>query len=256
MTIQHYNKIIVGGSLAALLYAYKNKIPVVWVSPRIPSFFEVDERGNSKQQLWHKLAFQLSLSGAAPMAPGGTSIRVEDNNILKLFTDGPFFATLRFGELIVFDDTQLEGWDNELGRAKKYRVLDWINDRQSSPHKVEKMISDDDLAREVYFYPSHRIDGNWSGKKDMVAVSYLNRKQIDSVEYCDTYVRFKVLHMMKEAGIRGPKNGVNKKDPTKHNYLSVKIETARREVETIIIPPFDEDELLQDFELRNRHLDG
>ena len=251
-----YKKIVIGGSLGALLYGYKNKIPVVWCKPKIPLFFETYNKWHSKEELWHQLAFQLSLDALAPMPSAGiTSFRVEDN-ILKMFTDGTFFATLEYEELVVFDDTNLEGWDGELEHQRKYRVLDWINNRRSEPFSISYRQTDDDFVKEVYFYPSKRIHGNWSDKRDILAVSYLTQKQIENMEYCDTYVRFKVLHLMKEAGIRGPKNGVNKKHPTKHKRLNIKLETVRRDIERRVAEPFDEDELLKGFKLRNRHLDG
>ena len=255
-SIRHHNKIIIGGSLAALMYGHRNKIPVVYATPRVPLFFESDSAGRSKQELWHKLSFQLSLAGLMPMSDKAVSLRIEDGGILKAFTDDPFYATFQCGEFVVFDDTNLEGYDSEIEQSHKYRVLDWINDRKSSPHNVDYLESDEDFVKEVYFYPSKRIDGNWSGKKDILAISYLTHDQIDSVEYCDTYVKFKVLHMMRDAGIVGPKNGKNKKDPTKHNHLSIKLETSKREVETVIEGPHSEDKLLEGFELNHRYLDG
>jgi hypothetical protein len=256
MPTPYHPKIIVGGSLAALLYGYQKKIPVVWCQPKIPLFFETYNKWHSKEELWHQLAFQLSLSALAPMPSAGiTSFRVEDG-ILKMFTDAPFFSTLKYDELMVFDDANLEGWDGELEYDRKYRVLDWINNRRSAPFSIAHRQTDDDFVREVYFYPSKRIHGNWSGKRDILAVSYLTKKQIENVEYCDTYVRFKVLHLMKEAGITGPKNGIDKKHPTQHKRLSIKLETAKREVERRVKEPYDEDELLQGFKLRNRHLSG
>lgn len=257
MTVpRYYDKIVVGGSLAALLYGYKNKIPVVWCHPKVPLFFETYHKWYVKQELWHKLAFQLSLTALSPMPPAVIRFRVEDDNTLKMFTDGPFFSTLAFGELIVFDDTDLEGWDGELEYDRKYRVLDWINNRRSAPHNISYRETEDDFVKEVYFYLSKRIHGNWSGKRDILAVSYLTKDQIDNIDYCDTYVRFKVLHMMQEAGIKGPKNGINKKDPTQHKRLTIKLETVRRDVERRVKEPYDEDELLKGFELKNQYLDG
>jgi len=253
---RHYKKIIIGGSLAALLYGYKNKIPVVWTDPKIPLFFETYNQWHSKEELWHQLAFQLSFQALAPMPSAGiTSFRVEDS-ILKMFTDGTFFSAVEYDELIVFDDTRLEGWDGELEYDRKYRVLDWINNRRSAPHHLSRRETEDDFVNEVYFYPSKRIPGNWSGKRDILAVSYLTKEQIDNMDYCDTYVRFRVLHLMKEWGIQGPKNGINKKDPTKHKRLAIKLETVRRDVERVVKEPHDEAELLKGFQLRHRHLDG
>ena len=254
--IPHHEKLIVGGSLAALLYGYKNQIPVVWCNPKVPLFFETYHKWHSKEELWHKLAFQLSLAALAPAPALVTRFRVEDNHTLKMFTDEPFFSTLTFGELIVFDDTNLEGWDDELEYDRKYRVLDWINNRRSAPHSISYRETEDDFVKEVYFYPSKRIHGNWSGKKDILAVSYLTKDQVDNMDYCDTYVRFRVLHLMREWGIKGPKNGIDKKNPTKHKRLAIKLETVRRDVERRVKEPYDEDELLKGFKLKNQYLDG
>ena len=251
-----YDKIIVGGSLAALLYGYKNNIPVIYVAPKIPLFFETYHDGKSKQELWHQLAFQLSLAGLMPVSDKAVGYRVESDNILKVLTDEPFFCTFSYGELIVFDDDKLEGWDSELVSAKKYRVLDWISDRRSSPHDITILKTEDQFVEEVHFYPSSRIDGNWSGKKDILAISHLTKEQIADSEYCDIYVRFKVLHMMKDAGITGPKNGINKKDPTKHKRLAIRLETELREVERSVAEPHAEDQLLKGFKLENEYLDG
>jgi len=251
-----YDKIIVGGSLAALLYGYKNNIPVVYVAPKIPLFFETYHNGKSKQELWHKLAFQLSLAGLIPASDRAVGYRVEADNILKVFTDEPFFCTFSYNELIVFDDDKLEGWDNALVSEKKYRVLDWISDRRSSPHDIAILKTADQFVEEVHFYPSSRIDGNWSGKKDILAISHLTMEQIKDPEYCDIYVRFKVLHMMKDAGIKGPKNGIHPKDPTKHKRLAIKLETELREVERLVVEPHAVDELLKNFRLENEYLDG
>ena len=253
---RHHQKIIIGGSLAALLYGYKNKIPVVWTEPKIPLFFETYHKWYSKQELWHQLALQLSLAALAPMPSAGiTSFRVEDN-ILKMFTAGTFFSALEYDELIVFDDTNLEGWDDELEYDRKYRVLDWINNRRSAPHSISYRQTEDDFVNEVYFYPSKRIHGNWSGKRDILAVSYLTKEQVANMDYCDIYVRFRVLALMKEWGIKGPKNGIDKKNPTQHKRLAIKLETATRDVERRVKEPYDEDELLKGFKLRNRYLDG
>ena len=253
---RHYEKIIIGGSLAALLYGYKNKIPVVWCVPKVPLFFETYNKCESKEELWHQLAFQQSFAGLVPMPPGVTRFRVENNDTLKLFTDGPFFSTLTYGELIVFDDTNLEGWDEELEYDRKYRVLDWINNRRSSPHYILHRSTEDDFVKEIYFYPSKRIQGNWSDKRDILAVSYLTQDQIDNMDYCDTYVRFRVLHLMREWGIKGPKNGVDKKNPTRHKRLAIKLETVKRDVERRPKEPYDEDEILKGFKLKNKYLDG
>jgi len=257
MTTPPHDKIIIGGSLASLLYGHYNDIPVIYVKPRVPLFYEEDEEGNSKEFMWRELAFQLSMAGLMPMSDKAVGLRVEEGNLLKVFTEGAYYASYTFNELVVFDDEKLEGWEGTLEKEDRYRVLDWINDRRSSPHNVTHLQAEDDFVKHVYFYPSKRIPGNWSEKKDILTVSYLTKEQVSHIEYSDIYVKFKVLDMMKGAGIQGKKNGKSIKDPTKSNRLSIKIETEKREIQRVIEEPYSEEELLvnyRDKESKNKNI--
>ena len=82
----------------------------------------------------------------------------------------------------------------------------------------------------ILFYPSDRIDGKKKDRKDLVAISYLSESELEDYEYSDVNARFKVIHLMKEAGIKGARNGRNVNDPEKYNYHSIKIEPFSREV--------------------------
>ena len=243
--IYEYERIIIGGSLASLLYGYYNGIPVIYSVPRVPLFYEMDGAGNSKRQLWQKLSFEMSLAGLLPMGNKTESMRSE-GDILKAFTAGPTYGAFRFKDLIVFDDASLVGWDGDLKKRKERRVLDWINDRKSSPHDVNHIAGSNNFVRDIHCYPSERMDGNPKKKKDILAISYLTEMQLSSKEYTEAYVKFKVLDMMKEAGIQGIKNGTDARTG-KSKRLSIRIETAEREVHTIPLEPFSEDDLLEEY---------
>jgi hypothetical protein len=244
--IYQYDRIIIGGSLASLLCGYCYNIPVVYTTPRIPLFFEADERLGSKSQLWQELSAVMSLSGLLPMGNTVQNIRVEDNT-LKAFTEDPVYGYFGFDEVIVFDDTSVDGWDGKIDREKKLMVLDWMNDRGSSPHDVTFLESPDDFVRDVHFYLSDRIFGNPQKKKDILSISRLTEEQIREVEYTDTYARFKVLEMMENSGIKGRKNGIDKKTGRGKN-LSIKLETASRDVHPVFREPFSEEKLLRLYE--------
>ncbi|MBW1717697.1 MAG: hypothetical protein JRJ77_18105 [Deltaproteobacteria bacterium] len=168
-----YERIVIGGSLASLLYGYLNNIPVIYSMPRIPLFYEVDSERIAKRQIWQDLSFQMSLAGLLPMGDKVESMRV-DENVIKAFTDGPVYGAFRFDELIVFDDTNLVGWKGTLKKKRKMKVLDWINDRKSAPHDVVRLTGSNDFVRDIYFYPSERMDGNPKKKRDILAISYLS----------------------------------------------------------------------------------
>ena len=250
-----HEKIIIGGSLASLLYGYLNNIPIIYTVPRVPLFFEVDKKANSKSQVWKELSFKLSLAGLMPMSNLTTNIRL-DGATLKAFTDGSAFGEFEVDDLVVFDDTNLEGWHGKVEKKEKMMVLDWINDRGSSPHELEYISGDDDFVKHVYFYMSERIFGNSKKKKDILSVSYMNKSQIHDPGYTDSYVRFKVLDLMTESGIQGIKNGINKKTG-KEKRLSIKLETTDREVIPVFKEPYSEEDLLEEYysrESKNKYV--
>ena len=83
------------------------------------------------------------------------------------------------------------------------------------------------FVKDIYFYKSERIDGDHK-KKDLVAVSYLNKEQIQLFDYSDTIARFKVQSLMKEAGIVGARNGTSEDGSQKNQ--SVRVEPDHRQV--------------------------
>ena len=103
-------------------------------------------------------------------------------------------------------------------------------------HEHTHLQTDSEFVKDIYFYPSDRIDGNHD-KKDLASFSYINEKQLKLFDYSPTIVKFKILKTMKEAGIRGQRNGKNPLFPVSssqpYRYRALNIEPDRREVKCI-----------------------
>jgi hypothetical protein len=252
-----YDKLIVGSSLEALVYSYLHNIPLVCSRLAKPwrfDFFEPDYNleifnlkniiqilnspdgekgfGLPKNILWEKLYFYLSLAGLCPLSDKANSLRIE-NKILKATTNRARMAQFHFNELIVFDDHNLLGdITTQKSTDHIYKVYDWLNVRSGMKHEYDFMDFSDEFVNKIVFYNSDRIDGSINFK-DAVAISYLKNKQLHDYEFSDINARFKTLYLMKEAGIRGARNGRDMLDKTRFKYYAVKIETDRRE----IVPP-------------------
>ena len=123
---------------------------------------------------------------------------------------------------------------------KKCRVYDWINVRRGLKHEWDWIdwLGSSDFVSHIFFYPTERIVGD-QVYKDACAISYLTEEMIEHFDYSDINARFKVLYMMKQAGIKGPRNGYDPNDKTKIKYRGVRIETSHREVE-LLNPPIYE----------------
>jgi hypothetical protein len=255
------DEVVIGNGLSALVYAYCNDRMLIRVRDEGPppfDFFEprfdltpyyfnsidyelksnsgVKIVGAPKRELWERLSFVLSLSGNMPFAGNVKAIRVNPEKKIVSVVGSGAATEISYTKLRVFDDTDLYGLDDfrnletvEFLSPKKIKILDWLNVRSGCRHEHDHMYTGDDFVNEIYFYPSERVDGKHD-LKDLVAISYLTREQLNDVEYSDTYARLKVRGIMKDHGIRGTRNGRDTKNPEKYKYYAIRIESAARDV--------------------------
>ena len=248
--------IVIGNTVEAVLYAYANEYVLISNNFQPPSpfaFFEqsedisvlnidpieislnstdfVEELGHPKLDVWKRISYLLSLAGLLPAFDGVSSLRVEDN-ILKVFIGKSSIFKFEFERLHMFDAKGIEGIETINPDDQLYRVEDWINVRSGQKHHLDYLKFEEDFVKEIYFYPTERIDGNHLDKKDLVAISYLTEKQLYDINYSESYVKLLTKRRMTEAGIKGAKNGKNPNYPDRSKapfkYLSVKLEHAER----------------------------
>jgi len=257
--IYEYDEIVIGNTLSSLIYSYFNNAPVFFVDAKKPfmyDFFREKDKveklqvsptsfrmegpaltkivGNPKYLIYTRLNFVLSMAGQIPLANKARSLRIEGDNHLKITTEESKVINVKFKKARVFDNTSIRG----LGAPKKekdlFQVIDWIDVKSGAKHDYDVILTADNFIKEVYFYPSVRIPGSVaSNKKDLVAVSYLSKDQITDFEHSDTYAKFKITHLMKDAGIKGRSNGNNK-------FLSIKLEPSKREVNKFHLDEYED----------------
>ncbi len=245
-----YDTIVIGGDLNAKIYAYYTKCPCIYGGDAAPFRFDMLEKGmplfktTNMLQTFEKINFILGLSGQLPMGNKVSSINIRDN-LLKATTKDSRLAKFEFNKLIIFDDKDVYGLplikEKKVGKS---RVLDWFNVRSGMEHDHDLFATQDDFVRGVIFYPSDRFGNQASGRvrKDLVATSYLEEEQVKDFEYSDTMARFKILQMMKDAGIKGARNGRDMNNPETYRYYSPKIEATQREIIPDVTNYYEEDE--------------
>ena len=237
-----YETIVIGGGLNALLFSYYNNFPCIFVDPRPPFEFDVfgEENdlslpgiGNLKKEIiWQRLAASLSLGGQLPMSDKTEAISIQDNR-LKAITSNSRLGRFEFNKLIIFDDGKIRGLPPiRKQKIGKYRIFDWFHVRSGMEHDHDSLETEDDFIKKVIFYPSDRFGNQASGRlrKDLVAISSLDEKQINDFDYSDTMAKFKITQMMKDAGIKGARNGKDTYNPDIYRYYSPKIEAAERQI--------------------------
>ena len=237
----HWKEIAIGGNLNAYIYANEKSSYII--SNTLDRVFTFDAtsfnydlgigesfpKGSKKIDLFDALAYKLSFQGLSPFADKVSSIRLEENNTLKIATKNARVFRVSYDKLRIFDTTNVHDLPFEAEKVTKgFRVYDWFDVNKGAQHDVD-LIEDNNssLVRKITFYPNERDPGN-NNNKDLVAESFLTEEQLYDPEYSDTYARLKVLSMMKQHGIKGPLNGTDRNGRVV--YRPLKIELNRREI--------------------------
>ena len=264
-----YDKIAIGCNLSSAIYCFYNQIPMIFVEKRKVhpfDFFEpntdlsllkieplrydltrsddgVTLFGASKTQVYEKMLALLSLSGLIPFSNLAKSVNINKKDI-KIVTERNKVFNVAYKKLLVFDDTKINGLSNIIKKdeSQSVQVLDWFEVNLGATHDIDHITTKNHFIKDIFFYQSNRASVH-SNRKDLVAISYLTPKEAKyEYQYSDTYARFKVLELMKEAGIRGTKNGKNPNYPERssepYKWLSPKIELMQREISSLPMPKY------------------
>jgi len=225
--ISHYDKIVVGSSLSAFLYAFNNNLPVFFAEHQRPfrfDYFEPDIDwsclkipgagkslttfggvklvGQPKELLWERLFFLLSLDGKAPLSNLCHGIRYDGDRVV-CSNEYSKIMEFKFDECVYFGDNQSTGFVRQKGLDEHtYLCYDHIAFNKGGKHQVDYIKTQDDFVSEIWFYSSDRIDGN-TPVRDACAVSVITQEQLLNFDFSETMARFKVVHEMESRGMKG-----------------------------------------------------
>lgn len=204
--------IVVGSSLSALARTHSEEAVLLSCQSPAPFFLE------DTYKEWNSLYLDLNLSGKVWFNKKIKSIFVFEDYVEILLSSNE-------KRKIYFDSCDVYNFDNVffedfhfLGEEERYLVYDWFKINSLSAHDLKEINTGDRFINRIWF-PS---------KTQMVCKSILTRDEAHSLEYSDTYCRFKLLNLLRGMGFKGRKNGKNTKGfPV---TLAADIESAKREV--------------------------
>lgn len=228
---QKLEKVIIGGSLEAMLYAWRTQTKILVKEKKyvfrfgekfFPTTFPDFDCDNPKR-LSSNLSFALSLGGLMPYGGNIENVRIDKNHI-KVITKGNRRVQIESEEIIHFDKD-----------LKDYWVYDFFDSRQMRAHTISEIFDDtDQFVKKINFYMSPRATNGTT--KDFVGSSYLSHKQLLSPDYGPGISKIKVMRMLKQAGLTGPLSQVYK---GKEYYKRPKIEFYKRVVAQAYKPLYD-----------------
>ena len=251
--IFEHDKVVVGGSLTALMYAFINNFPILFADPdppnrfdylspdtdlsflklenhrrEIKTFNESREIGLPKILLWERLSFLMSLKGLMPLSNICHSMRLQDN-IIKCSNEYSKIAEFRFNQCLYFGDKATSGFIEKTNLDEEtYICYDHIAFNSGGKHEIDYITTNDDFVSQIWFYSSDRIDGN-TPVRDACAVSRITREQLLDFDFSQTMAKFKTIQTMKDNGMRGKFNGFTKKGTPRHydfRTTSIRRETS------------------------------
>ena len=257
-----YDKIVIGATHSSVLYSLLTNTPLIFAKGVETHPFDFHEAGTDlgafgieshdyelrtsdgkrkiigapKHHLSDRILPALSLSGLTPFCSICKAIRIEGDT-LKIITTGNKSFEVKYGELIVFDDSEVHGLPvSDESDEDVVKVLDWFNVRQGARHEIDYIATGDKFIEEIFFHTPVR-DYTKAIDKDLVAISNMPRKDARYAYECsETYAKFKVEKIMKSSGIKGFKNGKNpnwspeKPHLPRFKYVSPKVEHVLREI--------------------------
>ena len=223
-----YDTIVIGSSLTAVLYAFNNNLPIFFAEECRPFRFDYLEPdleldllnlaaagpkslttldgvkvvGQSKELLWERLLFLMSLDGKVPLSNLCRAMRYDGERVVCSNEYSKIFE-FRFNECHYFGDTNSFGFVREKDVDEyNYICYDYIAFNKGGKHEIDYIHTGDDFVSEIWFYGSDRIDGN-TPIRDACAVSLLTEEQLLDFDYSQTMARFKVIHEMESRGMKG-----------------------------------------------------
>ena len=248
----YFEEVVLGNTLAAVTYSSAKDIPLVYFKSNPPHQFEsfatgldlslygiantknelimpsgVLTEGKNKLEVWNKTIFKQALKGLVLFPFSKDSVRIKDETNLNII-QGNSRVNIKFETLRVFDGSSVGGLQVEY--EDLFEVIDWINIGSGAKQKkqVDIIKTKNNFVNEVRFYPSERT-GN-STYKDCAAISYLEPEQLLEVEYTDTFAKFEVRRLMKEAGLKGTANGFYDQYPDKERHYDIRLDPVKREI--------------------------
>lgn len=193
----HYDEVVIGCNLSALLISHKLQIPFIYTVLDVPDKFVKIEDYNMKD-MWTKMYTCNSLIGLNLFGEVNR-VTIEDNNSMTIKTKETQTYNITFNKVYICDPQNVEGLKLKTVKAKKYEVVDTFH-ITSSGKEIVPLIKDKTKNRFI-----HTINIKYVGKRKIAeAYSTLTHDEIyNSIDFNENMARFKVLSMLKESGMTG-----------------------------------------------------
>jgi len=192
--VYEYNKIAVGSNLTSLFYSYIHCVPLFFCELTKPYPFEVFEedfeKGN-KAEIYDYLLFCLGISGLIPLSDKAISIRLHDDNLLKIVAKNAKLYKIKFNELAAFQPDQIKNLIPITEKKGQYEVYDFLKLYLGGKHKTKLIKTPDSFLNKLHFI---------NGGKEIIATSSLSKEQLANHQHSEYYAKSKAKFILQQNG--------------------------------------------------------
>ena len=136
----------------------------------------------------------MGLAGLLPLDDKCSRARMIDGNNIRIVTTGDFIINIRFNNLYIFSDYNIDGLPDPTEQVQEYEV---IYD-SFLVNCAKESVLQFDLSGEKYIKELHHAENKKSARKECVLVSHIPA----GAEYPEYFVRARLESMIREAGIK------------------------------------------------------
>ena len=192
--VYEYDKIVAGSSLASLFYSYIHCLPLFFCESTRPypfeAFEEDFEKGN-KAEIYDYLIFCLGVSGLIHLSDKAVSIRLHDDNFLKIVAKNAKLYKIKFNELVTFQPDQIKNLVPITKKKGQYEVYDFLKLYLAGKHETKLIETSDFFLNKLHFV---------NGGKEIIAKSSLNEEQLKDYQHSEYYAKSKAKFVLQQNG--------------------------------------------------------
>lgn len=189
----HFDELVIGADLSALIFAYNKKIPFIFLRHLKPYYYAEEDGFENQINLWKHLLFIMSIGGYCPFTNMIQSIRLEEDSTLKIVTKTNFLSTIKYNKLYISDDYKLEGLPNKISKTDNDNlVMDFMAISQRNTHysEVSSIINNDRMLSEIRLTKKYVLDRKHTL---VICKSTISDEELQQDEFSHSFIRMRFL---------------------------------------------------------------
>lgn len=189
-----YDEIVIGSDLSALCYAYIKKIPIIYSKLNKPDILSNFDETTKNLDKWNQMMFFLSINHLSPFSDNIQSIRLSDNNLLKITTKQNFLCNIYFKKAYLFDSQPINGLAGNEKTNSRNLVIDWFEAEKGIYILNHDILLSDDFVKNIKIIQD---------ESKIAAISFLSDEELKNQDFDISLSRMKVLRELKNYNAKG-----------------------------------------------------